>query len=245
MAVVEIAMSRRRTRRSAISLNLPASPLTIKLDTGAAIPVQLSAPPPPPASPFWRIGIKLLLLLMGSLALTVVSAAMWLKYTYFFPATASGPHTCGNLSISVTHPRHIAFGDENELLVTITNKGPDEIDATMTVVFEGPAWARPLPSDAPNSTIIKLEKLPREASVSHRLKFDLLAPASGGEYAGLAFGSGDWGTCPAATPIRIPVAPVRYANSFADAILNRTNLFAVFVAIVLLFWDAFRKRVIG
>jgi hypothetical protein len=237
-------MSRRKKRRSAISINLPATPLTIKLDSSAPLPVQLS-PPQQPASFFGRIAIKLLLLLMGSLAVVVVSAAVWLKYTYFFPPVPAGPQTCGNLTIAVTHPRHVAYGDENELLVTITNKGQDEADATVIVVFDGSARARPLPSDAPNSTIIRLERLPREASVSHRLKFDLLAPASGAEYVGLAFGARDWGICQATPPIRMPIAPLPYANSFADAVLNRTNLFAVFAAIVLLFWDALRKRVIG
>lgn len=238
-------MNRRGQRRSAISLNLPASPITIKLDPGAAIPVQLSPPPQQPASFFRRVAIKLLLLIMGSLAVIVVSSAIWLKYTYFFPPVFVAPQNYGNLAIAVTHPRHVAFGDENELLLTITNQGRDEADATVTVVFDGSARARPMPSDAPNSTIVKLEKLPREASVTHRLKFDLLAPASGAEFVGLSFGARDWGMCPATPPIRMPIVPISYANSFADAVLNRANLFAVFAAIVLLFWDAFRKRALG
>jgi len=238
-------MSRRGKKRSAISLNLPALPLTIKLDSGAAIPVQLLPPPQQPASFFRRIAMKLLLLIIGSSAVVVVSVAIWLKYTYFFPPVFVKPQTYGNLAIAITRPRHVAFGDENELLLTITNKGQDEADAMVTVVFDGSARARPMPFDAPNSTIIKLEKLPREASVSHRLKFDLLAPASGAEYVGLSFGARDWGMCPTTPPIRMPIAPLSYANSFADAVLNRANLFAVFAAIVLLFWDAFRKRVIG
>lgn len=233
-------MSRSRRKPSAVSLQLPNSPLTIKLDSSAPLTVQLAEPPKPTTHPrrLTQLFFLFVLVLFVTLAFASIFAAALVKIIYFYPP-ASTKQGFGPMTVAVAHPRHIAYGDENELLITIFNHSPAEADTTVAVVFSGTATARPLPSDA---TTIKLDKLPRGASVTHRLKFDLLAPAVGSDAVTIALAAREWGELPVA---QMPIAPLRYANTAADMVLNRNNFFAIFAAIIALLWEAFRKRLLG
>ena len=73
-----------------------------------------------------------------------------------------------SVSVSMTYPTYVAFGDEAEMALSVTNHGSKVFTGQITVIFKGNVGARPLPS---GSTAIEIKDLVAGASSANRLRF--------------------------------------------------------------------------
>lgn len=214
--------------RSARGLTLKLEPDT-HLRVTMVTPEKLESP----------LGVGILSLIAG----TVIFTALFLfLYAYFVLQTEfSSPIEFKGVSVSLRHSTYVAFGDEAEIDLSVTNSGTQPFSGEVTVVFKGDVGAQPLPSQ---STTFKVENLVSGASGSHRLKFALA-----GKWR--RFSEQPVGTAvqvsSAAVPAQaLPGPEIRITPiPFLRTIISLMSNSAIIAALAALLWEVARKRVFG
>jgi len=225
-----------------ITLSL-ASPLKIQFDSGSQLQVTVVAPEKPSA-PLNR-SMRFLII---SVSLSVfLGALLWLflcmpYLNLSFPQSAKFGDA--SLSIALTHPAYVAYGDEAEMELTVTNLGSQSFTGAVTVNFSGAVPVRPLASE---TTTINIEKLGANASITHRLKFALRQQTQlfSGEVipTGLQIITDDCSFQPVAGP-QIAVAPLPFLRTINSWLSNYVVVTSV-AAVAALLWEVMRKRILG
>lgn len=215
-----------------LSLALP-SPLGIQIEPGAKVEVTVVTPNKPPFKLNWQMAMLICVFVVGLI--------FWMRLyqTYVLERTHSPqpiPLTGTPLTVKVVHPARVAFGDEVEMDVVITNQGNDSFTGQVTIALEA---AHPLPNE---TTAVKLENLGSRESKTHRLKFELepkacslcggIVRASLQTYAGNRQLSSTTGA-------NIPISWLPYARSLI--LWLRSSVLTG--AVALLLWEMTRKLV--
>lgn len=166
---------------------------------------------------------------------------LWVWGAYSFPRNYPPPIDAHPLLVALVLPAYVAFGDEADLEVTVTNGGTDPTTGAVTVSFSGGAAAHPLPAE---TTTVKLEGLAGGASLTQRLKFSLAqAPTFWSQevvHLALHVAVGDQHMRLPVEP-QIRLAPVPYLNTISSLLFG-SSLVATVSAF---FWDIFKKRILG
>ncbi len=220
------------TSTQPLSLSL-SSPLNIQFAPDANIKVTVATPDKPPFKPNWQ----LTLLILASLAVLPLWFLLFL--THVLERTHSPqpiPLAGSPLTVKLIHPARVAFGDEVEMDVVITNQGNDNFTGQVIIALEA---AHPLPNE---TTAVKLENLGSRESKTHRLKFELepkacslcggIVRASLQAYAGNRQLSSTIGA-------DIPISWLPYARSLI--LWLRSSVLTG--AVALLLWEVARKLV--
>lgn len=224
-----------------VTLSL-ASPLKIQFDSGSQLQVTVVTPEKP-AAPLNR---SMRFLILGFSLSVFLVALLWLFLCmpYLKPSFPQSAITDASLSIALTHPAYVAYGDEAEMEVTITNLGDRSFTGAVTVNFSGAVPVRPLASE---TTTIKVEKLGANASLTHRMKFALRQQTRlfSGEIipTGLQIITDDCSFQPVAGP-QIAVAPLPFLRTINSWLSNYVVITAV-AAVAALLWEVMRKRLLG
>jgi hypothetical protein len=218
-----------------ITLSL-ASPLKIQFDAGSQLQITVVTPEKPPA-PLNR--------LMRSLITGVfLLATLWFYISFLYLPLKFPPPADANdasLSIAMAHPAYVAYGDEAEMDLTVTNIGGQSFSGSVTINFPGRVPVRPLVSE---TTTIKIEKLSPNACVTSRLKFALRQQTRwlSGEMipTRLLIATDDRSFQPVAGP-QIAVAPLPFLRTINSWLGNS----AILGAVAALLWEVVRKRFFG
>jgi len=141
------------------------SPLKLQFDSDSQLQVTVVTPEKPPAP----LNRSMRFLIIGVFLIALLWLFLWMRYlTLSFPQSAE--FNDASLSIALAHPAYVAYGDEAEMELTVTNRGGQSFTGSVTVNFPSGVPVRPLASE---TTTIKIEKLAANASVTSRLKFAL------------------------------------------------------------------------
>jgi hypothetical protein len=218
-----------------ITLSL-ASPLKIQFDADSQLRITVVTPEKPPA-PLNRLMRSLII---GVFLIALLWLFLWMRYLALsYPQSAEFKDA--SLSIALAHPAYIAYGDETEMELTVTNIGGQSFTGSVTVNFPGGVPVRPLASE---TTSIKIEKLSPNACVTSRLKFALRQQTRmfSGEVipTRLLIATDDRSFNPVAGP-QIAVAPLPFLRTINSLLSNSV----VVAAIVALLWEVMRKRLLG
>ncbi len=211
--------------------------LTLKLEPDARIQVTV-AQAEQPAKPLnrWLKWLIYAVIILGGCWLGVYGK-------YIQPrAYSPGIELSGTaLSAKLSHPSFVAFGDEAELDVTITNTGDDTFNGFVTLIFNGNVAPLPLP---PETTRLEIKDLSGKASATHRVKFALGESPQwfSGESIriGLQASSANQRFNSRGESI-IRIAPFPYLRTFSSALSGS----AVIIAVAALLWEVVRKRFFG
>lgn len=221
-------MARRRAKSSPQAA--PTS-LTLLADPTAPFQVQLikSTTPTTSLGPWWYGGVGLIIVLGGMLLL------LW--GSYVLPRSYPPPVTGASVMVTLVHPAYVAFGDDIDLEVTVTNQTTDEATGTVTVLSVGAVAVRPLPAE---TSTVKFEHLTGGASTTQRLKFSFAQNpgwwAQESVRLALQVAVGEQ-RLRAATEFPLAVAPLPYLQTLTSALFGSTLL----AAIVAFFWDLLKK----
>lgn len=224
-------MPRTRQRRSAINLQLPSS-LNLNLSATSPLAVKLHQEPKSP-SPF-----PVLLGVVIIFAILILLVGFWMFWSYVRPQVRS-EQRFGALTITVSHPQIIAYGDENELEITVFNHGRQAADGMATIVFSDNPSLRFL-QDEP--TIIKLEKLPSGAGLTQKMKFGLFFPDTSTQTINLAIGFDDSGWCRISS---MSVSGLWYARTITGWLFNPNVPIAILSTLFAFLWEVFKQRATG
>jgi hypothetical protein len=216
-----------------LSLN---SPLKIQFDAGSQLQITVVTPEKPPA-PLNRW--------MRSLIIVVfLGALLWSFISFLYLPLKFPPSTESNdasLSIALAHPAYVAYGDEVEMDLSVTNIGAQSFTGGVTINFPGGVPVRPL---APETTTIKIEKLSPNACVTSRLKFALRQQtrlfSSEMIATRLLIANDDRSFPPVAGP-QIAIAPLPFLRTINSWLGNSV----VLTAIAALLWEVMIKRFFG
>jgi hypothetical protein len=213
-----------------------ASPLKIQFDSDSQLRITVVMPekPPAPLNRWMRsliIGVFLIALLWIFLSMRYLALR--------FPQPAE--FNDASLSIALAHPAYVAYGDEAEMELTVTNIGGQSFTGSVTVNFPGGVPVRPLASE---TATIKIEKLSPNACVTSRMKFALRQQTRffSGEVipTRLLIATDDRSFQPVAGP-PIAVAPLPFLRTINSWLGNSV----VAAAIAALLWEVMRKRLLG
>jgi hypothetical protein len=225
-----------RRRRNLASNIAQPNHLTLQIDPNVVLQVKMVEPDKRAKGPNIPLRILLIVAFAGFIALVV----LWT--VYIRPVVDPQRQDLGLLSVSLKHPAYVARGDDNELDVTITNRGAEPVSGTVALVFTGNAGARPLSGE---TTGIELDKLGGGASVTKRVKFDVSQNASRFDNVRLALQmSAANQQAPPRELSQIAIAPVPYLRAITSA-AKVFSLSAIITSIVTLVLNEIRKKLFG
>lgn len=224
-------MPRTRQRRSAINFQLPSS---LNLNLSAASPLEVKLQPQPQSPSPFPILLRIVILL--AILILIVGLAMFWNYV---KPQVRGEQRYGSLTVTVSHPQVVAYGDENELEITVFNHGRQPVDETATLIFSDNPAIRFL-QDEP--TTIKLDKLPSGAGLTQKVKFGLLFPDTSTQpiIIGLAFGESGWCRVSSMT-----VTSFWYARTITGWLFNPNVPIAILSTLFAFLWEVFKQRATG
>lgn len=212
-----------------VSLSLPSS-LTLNFDAQSPLKVSMTSD-----KPEQKLNLYLLLLVI----LFLTGAAIWLPgYWYFVvergysPQPIALPNT--SLSARMAYPARVAFGEEAELDLILTNQGTDIFTGNLVVSLEN---AHLLPNE---TGTLKVENLGSKESRTFRLKFSLLPKPgtfSGGVVRTTLQASSNTRLLSSTAGDEIPIARLQYARSLILWLRNS----AITLAVAALLWEVARK----
>ncbi len=225
-----------RRRRHLISDISRPTDLKLQIDPNAILQVKVVEPARPSANP----NIPLRILLIISFLVFIILIGLWT--IYIRPIDDSKRIDIGSLSVTLKHPIYVARGDDNELDVTVANRGNEPISGTVAVVFNGTAGARPLPAE---TTGVELDQLAGGASLTKRMKFDISQNASRFDNVRLALqiSAANQQMQPRELS-QIAIAPIPYLRTVTAA-AKFFSLSAIVASVVTLVLNEIRKRLFG
>lgn len=146
-----------------------------------------------------------------------------------------------SLFVSLRHSTYVAFGDEAEIDLSVTNDASESFSGEVTVVFKGDVGAQPLPSE---STTFKIENLVSGASGSHRLKFALASKPRW--FSGQSVGTAVQVSSATAPVQALPGPEIRITPiPFMRTIISLLSNSAIVAFLAALLWEVARKRLFG
>ena len=211
--------------------------LVLKLDPDAHVRVTVTAPEQvrQPLS----IGMHIL---VAGIAIAA-ALGLFVYWLFVLPTEFFSPIEFKDTSVSVsmTYPTYVAFGDEAEMALSVTNHGSKGFTGQITVIFKGNVGARPLPS---GSTAIEIKDLVAGASSANRLRFAFAMDP--GWFSEETIGTTLQVSSTAAPVQALPgpeigIAPV----PFLRTLINLITSSAIVVAVAALLWEVVRKRLLG
>ncbi len=218
-----------------ITLSLP-SPLKLQFDPNAQLQITVVTPDKPDTP------LKRSLLLV--IAIVIILTLLWFLLSLRYLALSypqSTEFNAASLSIAMVHPAYVAYGDDAEMELTVTNRGSQNFTGAVTVSFPGAVPVRPLASE---TTTMKIEKLASGASATHRLKFALRQQARlfSGEVipTALQITTDERSFQPTPGP-QIAIAPLPFLRTINSWLSNSV----VVAAVAALIWEVLRKRFFG
>jgi len=223
--------------KSASATAPPApAPSVLRLEPGATLSVQLLPPPQEPPRPRrWRGWLIGGLIFVGVLVFFL--SLFVLPRVYVDPVAVSG---IPELSISLTYPTYLAFGDTGVIDVTVINNGSAMITGTMVLTFTD---VLPVQAASPKITAVSLPELPGGARLTERMSIAwgrfMWFRAENVPFQVLIETDGQRGTLPASQLIR--AAPVPFLRTIFDW-LTRSSLLAGLLAFV---WEQIKPRLAG
>ena len=218
-----------------ITPSLP-SPLTLQFDPDAQLQVTVVTPEKPNA----HLRPSLLWLIASVIVLTLLWFLLSLRYLALsYPQSIE--FNAASLSIAMVHPAYVAYGDDAEMELTVTNRASQSFTGAVTVSFPGAVPVRPLASE---TTTVKIEKLAPGASATHRLKLALRQQARlfSGEVipTALQIATDERSFQPTPGP-QIAIAPLPFLRTINSWLSNSV----VVAAVAALIWEVLRKRFLG
>jgi hypothetical protein len=211
--------------------------LVLKLDPDAHVRVTVTAPElvRQPLS----IGMHIL---MAGIAIAA-ALGLFVYWLFVLPTEFFSPTEFKDtsMSVSITHPTYVSFGDEAEMALSVTNQGSKVFTGQITVIFKGNVGARPLPSE---TTAIEIKDLVAGASSANRLRFAFAMDP--GWFSKETIGTTLQISSTAAPVQTLPgpeigVAPVPFLRTLINLISSSAIVAAVFV----LLGEVVRKRLLG
>lgn len=218
-----------------LSLSL-SSPLNIQFAPDTNVKVTVATPDKPPFKINWQLAMLIWVFFVGLYIWFMLYRMHVLERTHSKPISLAG----SPLTVRMVHPARVAYGDEVEMDVIITNQGNDSFTGQVIIALEA---AHPLPNE---TSAIKLEALGHQESKTHRLKFEL-EPKACQFCGGIARTSlqvyADKRQMSAITAAEIPIARLPYARSMLLWLRSSTLTLAAIVAVAALLWEMVRKLV--
>ncbi len=231
-------MSKSKTPPAATPLPQPLSlslstPVNVQFAPDANVKVTVITPDKPPFKLDWKLAMLIWVSFTGLSIWFLLYQTHVLNRTYSSSpiALAGSP-----LTVKVVHPSRVAFGDEAEMDVVISNQSNDSFTGQVVVSLES---AHALPNE---TMAIKLEALGSHESKTHRLKFELEPKACwlcGGIIRTSLLTYADKRQLSATTGAEIPIARLPFARTLILWLRNS----ALTVAIAALLWEMARKLV--
>ncbi|MGH8569341.1 MAG: hypothetical protein ACREXU_15360 [Gammaproteobacteria bacterium] len=211
--------------------------LVLKLDPDAHVRVTVTAPQKvrQPLS----IGMHIL---VAGIAIAA-ALGLFVYWLFVLPADLFSPieFKDTSVSVSITYPRYVAFGDEAEMALSVTNHGSEVFTGQITVIFKGNVGARPLP---PGRTAIEIKDLVAGASSANRLRFAFARDP--GWFSEETIATTLQVSSTAAPAHALPGPEIRVAPvPFLRTSINLITSSAIVVAVAALLWEVVRKRLLG
>ncbi len=231
-------MSKSKTPPAATPLPQPLSlllstPVSVQFAPDANVKVTVVTPDKPPFKLNWKLAMLIWASFTGLSFWFLLYQTHVLNRTHSpFPIALAG----SPLTVKMVHPPRVAFGDEVEMDVVISNTANDSFTGQVVISLES---AHALPNE---TTAIKLDALGSHESKTHRLKFELEPKACsfcGGIIRASLLTYADKRQLSATTGAEIPIARLPYARSLILWLRNS----ALTVAIAALLWEMTRKLV--
>ncbi|HKX33453.1 MAG TPA: hypothetical protein VJ302_37595 [Blastocatellia bacterium] len=211
--------------------------LTLKLEPDTNLRVTVISPEKAP-QPLNRMLLALIVVVIATSAALFFLNVMYVVPTDFPPPIEfSGPP----VSVSLTCPTYVAFKDEAEMALMVTNRSAESYTGNLTVIFKGKVPASPLPD---GTTTLKIDKMAAGASHSYRLKFALCHQTQffcGETIQTVLQLAGDKHPMQALDGPLIRIAPLPMIRT-AMAWLSSS---AALLAVAALVWEVTRKRLLG
>lgn len=218
-----------------LSLSL-SSPVSLQLAPDTNIKVTVATPDKPPFKLNWQLAMLIWIFFAGLYLWFLLYRMHVLERSHTKPISLAGTP----LTVRMVHPARVAYGDESEMDVVITNQGNDSFTGQVIIALEA---AHPLPNE---TSAVKLETLGHHESKTHRLKFEL-EPKACQLCGGIARTSlqayADKRPLPTITAADVPIARLPYARSMLLWLRSSTLTLAAIVAIAALLWEVARKTI--